>query len=446
MFDEFVKEIISELEARESRGRARSGDPQDKFEYSVRFILEKLWRKSLSFPPSESFIHLRSGYYSELPRYRDQKLTYRQVKAAFEGMIKCRFIEITSEGSHFKKLLTGFVATDQLLERLKNLEGHPAFVLSPPQDKETIILRDKVDGHKVDVDYNDTPKTERFRSNLKKINQCFLKHWADLRIKNTEYHKLAERILQNEDKEPVDLFRRTLTRIFANGSFEQGGRFYRGWWQNVPSEYRPFITIDEAVTTEYDYSQLSPHMLYFAYNYEMGNEDAYDRVLDGQHRDVVKQAFNAMVQSRKPLHLKPDKINMDGLEMEWKDLRQRILDTHKPIAHLFFKGEGNKLQYKDSCIAESVMLQFADQNQVALPIHDSFVMRQGFAGDLEEAMRRAFYNEFQSDIPIKHEIIVEREPLYEDDGTPRTEAVTKDDKEHSQWYDRNTLWLSKDKF
>ena len=104
----------------------------------MRFILEKLWRKSLSFPPSESFIHLRSGYYSELPRYRDQKLTYRQIKAAFEGMIKCRFIEITSEGSHFKKLLTGFVATDQLSEILENLEGHPAFVLSPPQDKETI--------------------------------------------------------------------------------------------------------------------------------------------------------------------------------------------------------------------------------------------------------------------------------------------------------------------
>jgi hypothetical protein len=60
---------------------------------------------------------------------------------------------------------------------------------------------------------------------------------------------------------------------------------------------------------------------------------------------------------------------------------------------------------------------------------------------LEEAMRRAFYDEFQSDIPIKHEVIVEREPLFEDDGKPRTEAVTKDDREHSQWYDRNTLWL-----
>ena len=314
MVDEFVKEITSELEAKESRGRARSGDAQDNFEYAVQFILENLWRKSLSFPPSESFIHLRSGYYSELPRYKDTKLTYRQVKAAFEGMIECRFIEITSKGNHFKELLTGFVATDQLLERLENLEGHPAFVLSPDPDEETIILRNKIDGHKVDVDYADTPKTERFRSNLKKINQCFMKHWADLRIKDTEVQRLAERILQDQDKEPIDLTRRTLTRIFANGSFDEGGRLYRGWWQNVPSEYRPFITIDEAVTTEYDYSQLSPHMLYFAYNYEMGNEDAYDRVLDGQHRDVVKQAFNAMVQAKSPLNLKPKKINMDGME------------------------------------------------------------------------------------------------------------------------------------
>ncbi len=446
MFDEFVKEITSELEAKESRGRARSGDAQDNFAYAVRFILENLWRKSVSFPPSETFINLRSGYYSELPRYKDQKLTYREVKAAFDGMNECSFIEVTNKGSHFKEMLTGFVSTDQLLERMENLEGHPAFSLSPPSDEEIIILRDKIDDQKVDADYKDTPKTERFRSNLKKINQCLLKHWADLRIKNTEYNRLAERFLQDGNKEPIDLSRRTLTRIFANGSFEQGGRFYSGWWQNVPSEYRPFITIDEAVTTEYDYSQLSPHMLYFAYNYEMGNEDAYDRVLDGEHRDVVKQAFNTMVQANSPLNLKLDKINMDGLEIEWKELRQRILDTHKPIKDLFFIGEGNKLQYKDSCIAESVMLQFSDQKQVALPIHDSFIMRQGFAGDLEEAMRRAFYDEFQSDIPIKHEVIVECEPLLNEDETPRTEFVITDDKEHSQWYDRNTLWLSRERF
>ena len=58
-------------------------------------------------------------------------------------------------------------------------------------------------------------------------------------------------------------------------------------------------------------------------------------------------------------------------------------------------------------------------------------------------VRRAFYEEFGSDIKIKHEVITERVPLFNTDGTPRTAEVTKDDREHSQWYDRNTLWLSK---
>ena len=445
MFEEFAKEITKELEGKESRSRARSAAPHARFEYAVSFLLRELWRNSLSYPLRESSIHLRRGYYSELPRYRDENLTYRQVKAAFDGMIDCRMIEVTTAGFYRREIgsgeLTRFIPTDRLLERFETLEGHPAFQLKSDTSGDIIILRNEIDGRKQDVDYDDTPKTERFRSNLTKINDCFVKHWADLRIEDTEVAKLSDRINQDPDKQPIDLSKRTLTRIFTNGSFEEGGRFYRGWWQNVPSEYRPFITIDESVTTEYDFSQLSPHMLYFAYNHELGEVDAYDRVLDGEHRDVVKQAFNAMVQSSSPLNQKPDKINMDRLEMDWQELRQRILDAHKPIQDLFFTGIGNKLQFKDSCVAESVMLQFAEQSQVALPIHDSFIMREGFAGDLEEAMRRAFYDEFQADIPIKREVIIERIALFDAEGNPRTDAVTRDDRKHSQWYDRNTSWL-----
>jgi hypothetical protein len=445
MFEELVKEITKELEVQESRGRARSGDAQGSFEYAVRFILTLLWRDSISYPPCESSINLRNGYYSELPRYRDNKLTYRQVKAAFDALINCRFIEITKKGYYMRETgqsgLTKFIPTDRLLERFESLEGHPAFQIKPNLDEETIILRDKIDGKNVDIHYDDIRKTNRFRSNLKIINDCLMRHWVDLRIRNTEFSHLAKRISQHSGKEPVDLSRRTLVRIFANGSFEEGGRFYRGWWQNVPSEYRKFITIDEMVTTEYDFSQLSPHMLYFAHNKDMGQEDAYDRVLDGQHRKIVKQAFNAMVQSKTPLNSKPNKIDLDGLEMSWKDLRQKILDSHKPISHLFFTGVGNKLQFKDSCIAESVMLQFANQNQAALPIHDSFIMQEGYAGHLEEAMRRAFYDEFEADIPLKQEVITERIALFDESGDPRTQEITADDKEHSQWYDRNTMWL-----
>ena len=445
MFDELVREVTKELEAKENRGRARGSDVKARFEYAVRSILGELWRSTVSHPPSESLINLRAGYYSELPRYRDAKLTYRQVKAAFDGMIDCRLIEVTTIGNYRRDVgqggLTRFVPTGRLLERFEGFEGHPAFLIKHELDQETIILRDNLGDGPVDIDYPETPKTEEFRSNLRLINDCFIKHWADLRIKDAEIEQLSKRLELNSDKYPIDLSKRTLTRIFANGSFKEGGRFYRGWWHNVPSEYRKFITIDEGVTTEYDFSQLSPHMLYFAYNHKLGEEDAYGRVLDGEHRDVVKKAFNAMVQSSSPLNRKPTSLNMDDLDMSWGELRQRILEAHKPIKDLFFCGTGNKLQYVDSCIAESVMLHFAKQNLVALPVHDSFIMREQYAGELEEAMRRGFYNEFQADIPLKREVIIERVAQFDEQGTPLTGAVTRDDREHSQWFDRNTQWL-----
>ena len=102
------------------------------------------------YPPSESSINLRSGYYSELPRYRDENLTYRQVKAAFEGMINCRMVEVTTAGSYMREVgsgkVTRFISTDRLLEKFESLEGHPAFQLKPEPSGDIVILRNKING------------------------------------------------------------------------------------------------------------------------------------------------------------------------------------------------------------------------------------------------------------------------------------------------------------
>ena len=149
MFEELVKEITKELEAKESRGRSRSGDAQNNFEYAVCYILVELWKASLSYPQRESTINLRNGYYSELPRYRDNNLTYRQIKAAFDGMINCRMIEITTAGYFSRERgeggLTKFISTDKLLEKFEGLEGHPAFQIKPnvPVILKAVICRPK---------------------------------------------------------------------------------------------------------------------------------------------------------------------------------------------------------------------------------------------------------------------------------------------------------------
>ena len=453
MIAELTKEVIKRIEASEGRKRSRTADEQLRFEHAVHVLLTDLWKAVKSTPIRECSINKRSGWYSDNPRYRDPLLTYKQMIAVFDGLLKIGFIEVTREG-HFDRTIyqgktTRFVARDELLERLQELDGHPAISIKPDMDAETIILRNKVDGRKVLQEYDDTPATERHRASLKKINSCFRKHWFDLEVQDTELTKLEARIANHAIKEPIDFSQRTLVRIFSNGSFKQGGRFYRGWWQNVPSEYRKYITIDEKRTAEFDFSQLNPHLLYHSNYKQLGSEDAYDRVLDGDHRKIVKQAFNAMVQASTPLKSCPDEIDMSGLEMGWAELRDRILKAHKPIADHFFKGVGNHLQFMDSNIAEGVMLYFAGIDAPALPVHDSFILHHAYgeSGEVEEAMRRAFYEEVGEHISkIDEEILTWTYRKDEDDTaeakTLDVAAIVSADDGVSQWRERHRLWYA----
>ena len=89
------------------------------------------------------------------------------------------------------------------------------------------------------------------------------------------------------------------------------------------------------------------------------------------------------------------------------------------------------------------MLQFAAIDAPALPVHDSFIMHNGYGGELEEAMRRAFHSRFNSDIPRKSEIINCIEP----DDTPPTEIsvdyILKKRDEYGQWSKRNEDFLNR---
>ena len=452
MFEELVREVILLIEKTEGRSRNRTHNARLSFEHAVHVILLDLWKSIHALPVRECSINKRSGFYSENPRYRDPHLTYKQTIAAFNGFEKLGFIEVTKEG-HFDRAtlqggLTRFVAKDELLERLHALEGHPAVKSGINHDQEIIILRNTVNGKKSFVEYEDTPTIEGFREKLRCINKCFSKHWFDLEIKDAEVEKLAQRILKHPEKEPIDFSKRSLVRIFSGGSFKEGGRFYRGWWQNVPSEYRKYITIDEKRTAEVDFSQLNPHLLYISNYKELGAEDAYSRVLDGEHRDVVKQAFNAMVQASGPLKQCPDDIDLSELDMSWPELRDRIIAAHKPIADQFFIGIGNKLQYKDSCIAQSVMLQFVDMDAPALPVHDSFIVHHAYAksGEIEEIMRRAFYEEMGEHISKVDTEILSWTYMKSDDAnltsSPSVDEIIAADDDLSLWRHRHQLWYA----
>ena len=445
MFESLVDEIALEIEEFDE-GNRRSESVRERFRYAVRTILLDCWKASSSIPVGMCQIRLRSNDYSNTNRYADPNLAYRQVTQAFEGLLNLGLIFIERQGYYdrqaFSGGLTQYIPTKKLLERLTALEGHPS--LSVETDLSTfemVRLRDRVSGRRMIIDYEDDEITTQYRDNLIVINSEYAKHWFDLRIPDKQVQELANHLSLDADKQPIDLSKRFLYRVFTRGAFKKGGRFYGGWWQNVPKKYRPFITIDEDFTTERDYSQLHPHLMYFSINKKMGKEDAYGRVFDGEHRKLVKKAFNAMVTAETHLLSRPTDINLTGYDFTWRELRERIIKAHKPIEHLFFRGEGVNLQYEDSQIVEDILLQSCSEKAPVYPIHDSFIVKKSSSDALEEMMRRAIHDRYGEDIPIDQKLTVEETPLYKEDGTSNIEELVKEDRAYSQWFDRNTLWL-----
>jgi len=438
--------IASEISSIENRERKRSADAQNKFEHAIECLLKDLWIGTAIHSEYEVGIHRRSNWYSETPQYRDPNLTYPQAIAAYDGMVATDLIRVTRNGFYDRDTgrsdVTKVIATDKLLQIMEGLEGNPFKEVTPNLEAECILLRDRRNNQRVLVPYEPDKNTIEMRHRLGIINRCLARHWPDLRITNDDYTALQERLRLDKNKSPVNFNKRILTRIFSNGRFDHGGRFYRAWWHNVPSEYRKYITIDGKRTCEYDYSQLNPHMVYFLRDKKMGDEDAYGRVFDGEYRDIVKEAFNAMIQASTDLIQKPRKLDLSEVDLDWPTLRQAILDAHKPIADVFFQGHGNHLQFIDSCIAENVILNFIRaEDAPVLPVHDSFIMHYAYGelGELEEEMRRAFHGHFKKDINVKSEIGVMLPSSFEDKdwGDLTFEEQVNGPPEYSQWESRN---------
>ena len=75
------------IESYQTRARARNPKAQSNFEHAVSTILVDLWKAEHSRPRQKCAINKRSGFYSEILRYRDPLLTFKQTIAAFHGLL-----------------------------------------------------------------------------------------------------------------------------------------------------------------------------------------------------------------------------------------------------------------------------------------------------------------------------------------------------------------------
>ena len=225
--------------------------------------------------------------------------------------------------------------------------------------------------------------------------------WLD-RIAAYNERLESHEILLNGEVIPPIVF--SLTRIFNDGVFTRGGRYY-STFQGFKSQLRLLLTIDCEPVVEVDYKGLHPSLLYQRAGLREPTVDAY--TIEGYPRKLVKKAFNILINRKKPApatgslifylnknkkeyvddqHPLPPTIDKPYCEA----LEKAIGDHHKPIEQFFCTGIGLELQNHDSLLCSSVFDYFLIKtDSIVLAVHDSFIVKQSDMHHLAEALKHA---------------------------------------------------------
>lgn len=228
-----------------------------------------------------------------------------------------------------------------------------------------VDLRHKVDGKSKSL--NISP--EIFAQNQELIeNTCTLL---------LQYDELMRKVKIKAPWGDVYSARTSMTRIFNDGNFDLGGRFYCPI-QSLKKEARRSLTFNGDPVVEIDYSSIHPNLLYQQNCQQFispsENEDHYQyRTKDESKRDLVKKVFNLLLNrtGNKESEISSIMHHCKTTKAEALDLRDWVYELHKPVAHLFGKGQGIRLQRTDSDIAFKVIEWFVKNKRPIIMIHDS---------------------------------------------------------------------------
>ncbi len=202
------------------------------------------------------------------------------------------------------------------------------------------------------------------------------------------------------DDDVLPSMQTTMTRIFNNGSFNEGGRFYCQL-QNLPKKRRINIRFDTEPTIEIDFSGMHPHLLYHLQGEDFSG-DPY--AIDGYKREAVKVAFNTLInrdsRKHKGMAAKSLARNLNITMVQATSLENALYRLHQRIAGHFNTGYGLRLQKLDSQIAYDVMTHFfMEIKRPVLMIHDSAIVSVRDVETLKLCMvdsyRSCVFNELQ---------------------------------------------------
>ena len=305
-----------------------------------------------------------------------------------------------------KSYLTRIWAAEPLIEMFMDA-AFGYFDIGYPDNKATVILRDE---NKRNIEYEDTAEIRRMHDLLLRYNRLLERTFIDIPSLDQPRIELGDKENRRRNNKPVFVnithHGKFVRRIFNNGTFEDGGRFYGGWWQRIDGSYRKNIRMNNLPTVEIDYSSLHvilAHAMVGDDYWDTTSDDPYQLHVRGVNnpdhcRDITKLlfllGFNA---SDEQSLFKAFRSELDYTAYPYSfpddvlsELLDGIKDRHPKISHLICSGAGLRLMNIDSRICEYVIEKFVERDTPILTVHDSFIVPFGSERELDRVMKEAF--------------------------------------------------------
>ena len=368
------------------------GKKRNSFRADLKVLLLDLYVSWQEDPEQTIGVGMSNSFFKKSSRYNALHISYKLI----EIVHKLRAAKLIGfkEGSEWSRKVSRIWPNKKLIKLFEQAKFGLEDI-HPTPDRECIILRDS---KKNDIEYEDTEYTHRIRADLRQYNELLADTFIDIPSLNTPIIKKQGdggdiRITQNH---------KFVGRIFHNSSFEQGGRFYGGWWQNIPKEYRQKIYINDNPTIEDDFSALI--MLLYAkqgLEYDWDGEDAYyipiSFINDYDEARLVgklflltalnakdkKSGFAATRNAFTDNNIRyKGKFNQDFFE----DYLTKVKVKHPPLEEYLCSNAGVGLMNIDSQITEKIVNSFTSKNIPILCMHDSFIIQVQYDNELRTQM------------------------------------------------------------
>ena len=273
---------------------------------------------------------------------------------------------------------TGFISriwAEPKLVRMFEKSAFSEFMIYSHPDRETVLLRDK---DKEDIPYEPTDEIISQRSLVKQYNELLERTFIDIGSANSPRLEIEKNKGSKDPNKPhyvrITHKGKFTYRVFNNLSWDEGGRFYGGFWQRVGQDYRNDILINDEETVELDFNSMHPVLAYAKKGVDYWKDietDPYDlpvaQINDPDiSRQVVKKLILLALNANNDGELfnafrsEFDYSLLGGLEHKFTDdALGKILDSiktkHSKIADQIATGAGLELMNLDSKIVEFVM-------------------------------------------------------------------------------------------